>query len=380
MTNGSHESPHEEFTPRSQSKPIPSSQISVAGLILGAVWIASALAVASELLSMNAFVEWIRSLQSDSTFLPRAIFSAWAVTAMTYGLSLGYFRGLFGFATTDPIWWDSDTLGWLLGIFGALASIGLALLAIPTAPFWTVVLFIILMIVMVLVFFGLILMLAKHDLPPWLFWTMFGLLAAIIVFAIILTLILGGGSPPAWAASILVATIVAFILAIYVLALILAYKLGRAIGRSLPNSAIRILFGWMPWGPYVPLEKETGGVNAYPDKGTVDNPTGALPDPTGTPGAGQRAIIHPGAWLVVDFGSRKIADHWNTADLRIIRANTDVSISVEVGNDGTNWESCDHETGSDWDVPWYNSPFRYVRICNTGNSITGVSDVFDLDP
>ncbi|MDD9890566.1 MAG: hypothetical protein OXU66_09135 [Gammaproteobacteria bacterium] len=51
------------------------------------------------------------------------------------------------------------------------------------------------------------------------------------------------------------------------------------------------------------------------------------------------------------------------------------------GNDQQNWEACflDEAITTDWDVPYLHSPWRFVRVMNSGSESTQIAEVFDLD-
>ena len=89
----------------------------------------------------------------------------------------------------------------------------------------------------------------------------------------------------------------------------------------------------------------------------------------------------PGANISFDFGMRHIEDHGYKADLRVIRANTDQTITVEVSNNNCSWIACDvdDQTPTDYDVPYIGSPWRYVRISNSSDQDVQIGEVYDLD-
>jgi membrane protein implicated in regulation of membrane protease activity len=91
--------------------------------------------------------------------------------------------------------------------------------------------------------------------------------------------------------------------------------------------------------------------------------------------------LDPGADMVLDFGKRLIEDHGYKADLRVSRSNTDAPVTVEVSNDSSRWAPCeiDEHIPTDYDVPYIGSPWRYVRVCNSGNQPVSIGKVYDLD-
>jgi hypothetical protein len=92
-----------------------------------------------------------------------------------------------------------------------------------------------------------------------------------------------------------------------------------------------------------------------------------------------RLLGHSG--IIVDFGTRRIEDHGFRSDLRVVSSNSDQSLAVEVSNDGKDWELCEREDKilTDWDVPYFNSPWRYVRVTNKSDQDIQISEVYDLD-
>ena len=95
------------------------------------------------------------------------------------------------------------------------------------------------------------------------------------------------------------------------------------------------------------------------------------------------AILSPNSCVILDFGKPVIKDHLGNPDLRVVRAPVDKNISVEVSNDRINWESCERDKSrksgfEEYDVPYWNSPWRYVRICNKSKSNVSIFGVYDL--
>ena len=118
--------------------------------------------------------------------------------------------------------------------------------------------------------------------------------------------------------------------------------------------------------------------------GNVIHSEGAIADHHGLPTAGatpEPAILHPQACIIVDFGGRRIEDHGFRSDIRILRNDESQPLLVEVSNDKHNWSACfkDDNIPTDWDVPYFNNPWRYVRICNEGSEPTHIVEVYDLD-
>jgi hypothetical protein len=93
------------------------------------------------------------------------------------------------------------------------------------------------------------------------------------------------------------------------------------------------------------------------------------------------ASLQPGSSVVADFGRRRIEDHGYKADVRITGADPNALITVEVSNDNKSWTACevDPEIPGDYDVPYIGSPWRYVRINNSGDAAVQIGEVYDLD-
>jgi hypothetical protein len=96
---------------------------------------------------------------------------------------------------------------------------------------------------------------------------------------------------------------------------------------------------------------------------------------------GSPATLNPESGIIVDFGIRRIEDHGFKSDPRVVSSNSDQSIAVEVSNDALSWELCEPEDTilTDWVVPYFNSPWRYVRVTNKSDQDILISEVYDLD-
>ncbi len=299
-------------------------------------------------------------LAQDLPALQRLFFGGLGVAAITYFLSLAYFRGLFGQAAqVGPIpGWDGAIEGWLLGILGTLGSI----LTVLTGSVWITLLGLFLLI---FVLYWLVIRLMFHDLPPWLAWLL-TMLMIIAPFAAVIWFVWGAViNPLILVLAIALFLVVAVIAAIIALLITFLYKLLRAVARK--------AYEW--FGPWI-----FGSTPGAP--GTSVTGTGGVGNPTGILGGGTApTVLAPESCITIDFGSSRIADHLNANDLRITMTPATAQVSVDVSNDNQNWESCgqDASAPADWDVPWWNSPWRYVRICNKGNTPVSISSVVDLD-
>ena len=319
-------------------------------------------------------MDWLTAYLLDRSHLDQLFWSALITTAITHFSALVYFRGLVGFKRAAlTIWWDQETLNWLLGILTTIGSI-LSIFAggVAAFPLYAAAAFAMLVVGLAI----MVMMLAKHDLPEWLFWMIF----AIIVLSSIVGFILGFVLEPVPPGDIVTALLFGFF-CMYVASLIcLAITLIWKFFRALYESAGAVVDWILEWFGYdQPQTPKEGGKSAVPSSGSVDNPSGALANPGG-PGTGQPAVVHPDSCITIDFGDRKISDLWGKPDIRILMAPVNVKFSVQVSNDGNSWESCskDSDVPTDWDVPWYNSPWRYVKICNVDNQPFSLWDVLIL--
>ena len=287
---------------------------------------------------------------------------------------LAYFNGLVGTKRPNTqIMWNSEPINWVIMLL-ILVSVIFRItgpLAVTAGPgIW----FLIGVGILLVIYIYLILKLARHDLPAWAFWS----IAVLIIIAIIYMFV----------NLVLVITSVGLNLALYaeelemflllmtlILTLLVLYKLIRSLWSSfMQNRSTE---------PHAPGRLTAGGITVTP-VGRVSNPSGALSDINLEPGAkseAEGATVHPDSCIIVDFGIRRIEDHGFRADLRIIRDGADQPITVEVSNDYKSRFVCfqDDNILTDWNVPFYNSPWRYVRICNQGNQPTQIEEVYDLD-
>jgi hypothetical protein len=159
----------------------------------------------------------------------------------------------------------------------------------------------------------------------------------------------------------------------HLLVLVLVFNLRRSLRSSLMKT-------WMA-APASPDRLTAGGI-AVSSIGEVSNPDGALSDiGLDSEEKTAHATLNPESGIIVDFGVRRIEDHGFRSDLRVVSSNSDQSLAVEVSNDGKDWELCEREDKilTDWDVPYFNSPWRYVRVTNKSDQDIQISEVYDLD-
>ena len=307
------------------------------------------------------------------------------IGAITHVFRLLYFHGLFGQASRQgsvPLWGD-EASSWLQNVLAAIAGLLYGVVSIPLALGGIIVWLIATALVVGLLWFNLI-KLMFHDLPPWLAWLILflafilAILSGLPMFLFGIGSIASGGGAPIGILMIIFGILLTLALAaIYALILTLLVKLTRALTR---NSWLGTL-----WRKYVdgePQKPTGGGSSTIADPG-VTNPDGVLPDPSGTVGGGTPSILPPDSCITVDFGSRSIEDHLGVPDLRAIYSPADAAVTVEVSNDGSTWQSCSRDrstaaAGGDFDVPYWSSPWRYVRICNLDQRTINVYDVLDL--
>jgi hypothetical protein len=295
-------------------------------------------------------------------------------TGGLYVSMLAYFNGLVGTKRPNTqIMWNSESINWtimLLIMVSVIFRIVGPLAATAGPGIW----FLIGVGILLVVYIYLILKLARHDLPAWAFWCIAALtvIAIIYVFANLVLIITSVGLNLALYAEELEMLLVLMSL---ILILLLLFKLIRCLWNSFVQN-------WLT-KPDTPERLIAGGITVTP-MGRVTNPNGALSEINLEPGAkseAEGATVHPDSCIIVDFGIRRIEDHGFRGDLRIIHARADQPITIEVSNDYQSWFMCfqDDNILTDWDVPFYDSPWRYVRICNQGEQPIQITEVYDLD-
>ena len=295
-------------------------------------------------------------------------------TGGLYLSMLAYFNGLVGSKHRNTqIMWNSEPVLWILTFFLAVAVIFQIIgpMVGAQAPgVW----YLTGAGNLLIVYIYLIMELARHDLPVAGYWSVF----ALTVLAILNTVV--SLAPPLISQSldlggyreILGILLVSMTL---ILVLLVLFNLVRSLQSSLlktwtaePNSR----------------DRHTAGGVAVTATGEVSNPDGVLSDinlQAGETSESNPATLNKDSCIVVDFGVRRIEDHGFRSDLRIIGDNADQVIAVEVSNDKQNWVVCDREEEilTDWDVPYFGSPWRYVRIRNQGDQAIQIAEVYDLD-
>ncbi|MDD9912236.1 MAG: hypothetical protein OXR68_04860 [Alphaproteobacteria bacterium] len=287
-----------------------------------------------------------------------------------------YLKGVFGLgaATRQLPGWDDEIEGWLISLIVILGTLGRVLFAgNPIA--WALG-------VAALLIVGSITLirLMFHDLPRWLAWTL-----TVLMLGIPLVLGIVGAVLMAWTGwvALLVGLAVFFYALFFALliaaAITLIYKISRALGR-LAGNLWHWLFGTEP--------AKDSDIKPHRARVWLDDPQLGIPDKDkkepeteDAPRIKDAFKLAANSCMIVDFLSPVIQDHYGP-DLRLIRAPVDQDVTVEVSNDQRNWEPCTrdktHAGFEDYDVPYGNSPWRYVRICNKGKKAINVYGVHDL--
>tara|TARA_B110000858_G_scaffold198281_1_gene263724 strand:- start:28335 stop:29255 length:921 start_codon:yes stop_codon:yes gene_type:complete len=292
-------------------------------------------------------------------------------TGGLYACMLAYFNGLVGTKRSNTrIIWNSEPIIWILTLLLTFSVV--FKIVEPGGGEGPGVWYLIGAGNLMVIYIYLVIELARHDLPKIGYWAMAALAAAAVIYTT--ATIVMGFSSQLMDLDLYKDVLTTLLAAItHILLIVLAFNFLR----SLRSSLMKI---WMA-DPNSPERLTAGGI-AVTAVGEVSNPEAALSD-IGLLSAENpaSASLNPGSSIVVDFGIRRIEDHGYRSDLRIVSSNTDQTIAVEVSNDAQNWESCEREDKilSDWDVPYFDSPWRYVRISNTSDQDIKITDVFDLD-
>lgn len=295
-------------------------------------------------------------------------------TGGLYAVMLAYFNGLVDTKRPNTrILWNSEPIFWfitaLLMVFLIFRLVGPEAGAQGPGLWYTIGAGNLIVIYTYLIF-----KLARHDLPETITWVVAGLIAIAIlnaIFHVIPALLAARLGLDTYAAEL--GNLLAWLT--HIVLLILAFLLVRSLWSSV----------MLIWSAEAKSQGRltAGGVAVF-TTGSVTNPSGALSDinkAAGTKPESEWAIVYPQSCLTIDFGGRRLEDHGFRSDLRIVRANTEQAITVEVSNDLKTWQECfrDEKISGDWDVPYYSNPWRYVRICNRGDQPTQIGEVYDLD-
>ncbi len=292
----------------------------------------------------------------------------------TGGLYLGmlaYFNGLVGTKRRHTrIVWNSEPIIWIITL---LLTFSIAFrIAEPVPAEGPGIWYLIGTGNLMVIYIYLIIELARHDLPKAGYWITAALSAAAVVFTVAT---IAGAFMSQSMDLLLYKDVLAMLLVAltHILMLVLIFNLLRSFRSS-------ILTIWMAEASSE--DRFTAGGIAVTATGEVTTPEGATSDLNAvvTPESGS-ASLQPGSSIVVDFGIRRLEDHGFRSDLRIIGGDADQAIAVDVSNDKQNWVACEREDKilTDWDVPYFDSPWRYVRISNKSDQAIQITDVYDLD-
>ncbi|NKB35355.1 MAG: hypothetical protein GKR91_19830 [Pseudomonadales bacterium] len=281
------------------------------------------------------------------------------VTGVLYASMLAHFNGSLGTKRANTqIYWNSEIIVWIV-LLVLVMSVIFRLLG-PTALIvgagtW----FLIGAGNLMVVYIYLAIKLARHTLPANVFWIIVALSIVANIYALIVVFveIIAGSLTPTEYANALELLLLLMTL---ILALVLLFNLVQSLWSSF----------------LVGRSREAQSTERHTAIGVA-----IAAQIERTQSGSHQVTLEPTNSIIYDFGLRRIEDHGYKADLRVIRANNDQSIVVEVSNDKNSWEVCfiDEIIPSDWDVPYLNSPWRYVRITNSGSAATSISSVFDLD-
>jgi hypothetical protein len=284
---------------------------------------------------------------------------------------LVYFNGLLGAKRLKTqIMWNSEPVVWVLLLLFSLSVI--FRLARPEEAAGPGIWYLTGAGNLLVVYIYLIQKLARHSLPVNSFWIAVAFIAISIVYSVarVATDIFAGNFSPADYASSLELLL---LLLTEILCLILLLNLLR----SLRSSFLQI---WLA----KPESTERHAAGAVSTSGEVSNPDAVLSDvyqQSSTISDEDPSTLQAGASIVVDFGIRRVEDHGYRADVRIVSSEANPNIKLEVSNDKADWQPCfkDDKISSDWDVPYINSPWQFLRIANEGSTPISISDIFDLD-
>ncbi|MFT4815009.1 MAG: hypothetical protein ACI80L_002400 [Pseudohongiellaceae bacterium] len=292
-------------------------------------------------------------------------------TGGLYACMVAYFGGLVG--TKRPqarIVWNSEPILWIITLLLTFSIV--FKIVEPGVGEGPGVWYLIGTGNLMVIYIYLVIELARHDLPKIGYWGIAALTAAAVIYTTA-TVVMGFSSQLMDLE--LYKNVLATLLAAmtHLLLLVLVFNLLR----SLRSSFIKI---WM--ADSNSRDRLTAGGIEVSCIGEVSNPDGALSDlGLDSEGKTDPATLNPESGIIVDFGMRRIEDHGFRSDLRVVCSNSDLSIAVEVSNDGKDWELCEREGKilTDWDVPYFNSPWRYVRVTNKSDQDIQISEVYDLD-
>lgn len=291
-------------------------------------------------------------------------------TGGLYACMLAYFGGLVGTKRRHTrIVWNSEPVLWILSV---LLIFSITFRIIEPAAAGSGIWYLIGTGNLIVVFVYLLIELARHDLPKAGYWLTAALTAAALLYTVasVVGALLSQSMDLVQYREELAMLMV---ILTHILLMVLLFNLLRSFRSS-------FLGIWMA-KPSSVERLRAGGVSVT-SSGVVSTPDGALSD-VGIEDSGgpTEATLSPGSSIVVDFGIRRIEDHGFRSDLRVVGGDANEAIAVEVSNDGKDWVACEREDQilTDWDVPYFDSPWRYVRISNKSDQAVQIAEVYDLD-
>ena len=292
-------------------------------------------------------------------------------TGGLYVCMLAYFNGLVGTKRRHTrIVWNSEPIIWIITL---LLTFSIAFrIAEPVPAEGPGIWYLIGTGNLMVIYTYLIIELARHDLPKAGYWITAALSAAAVIFTVAT---IAGAFMSQSMDLLLYKDVLAMLLVAltHILMLVLIFNLLRSFRSS-------ILTIWM--ADASSRERLRAGGITVTATGDVTTPEGAASDLNAVAQPeSAAATLQPGSNIVVDFGIRRIEDHGFRSDLRVVGGDADQSIAVEVSNDKQNWVACEREDAilTDWDVPYFDSPWRYVRVSNQSDQPIQIADVYDLD-
>jgi len=272
-------------------------------------------------------------------------------TGGLYFSMFAYFNGLLGTKRTNmPILWNSEPLLWYMAFVLMVWIVSQLVGQSETGPgIWYLT-----GTGNLLIFYVyLVSKLARHALPRALSWGVIALIAIAVIYIsgnILLSIFSGNDASLQYAdrLSMLLLILTVILTLILLWCFLLAFWTAYLKHRRLDLASV---------------DRQTLQGNIVPGPNTPE------------------LSLAPGASVTFDFGKRHIEDHGYKADLRVNSAGSEQALAVEVSNDNRSWLLCeiDGQITTDYDVPYIGSPWRYVRVTNSGDQALQIGEVYDLD-
>lgn len=274
-------------------------------------------------------------------------------TGGLYFSMFAYFNGLLGTKRTNmPILWNSEPWLWYMA-FVLMVWVAFQLISPDAAELGPGIWYLTGTGNLLIIYIYLISKLARHALPHKLSWGVIAIISVAVVYVtgnILLSIF--GGTEASLQYSDRLSTLLLIMTTILSLILFWCFLLAF-------------------WTAYLKHRRiASDSIDRQMLQGSV------MPGPN-TP----ELSLAPGASVTLDFGKRHIEDHGYKADLRVNQENSEQALTVEVSNDNRRWLSCelDEQIPTDYDVPYIGSPWRYVRVTNSGDQEVRIGEVYDLD-